>query len=78
MENRRNHARLKVGSQAGANFSLRILVASGGTKLDCDRGLEENKVDIPAELQETLPVAWRSGKGNFDQTDRKLLNFSRT
>lgn len=38
----------------------------------------EVKVDIPAELQEALPVVWRSGKGSFDQKDKKLLNFSRT
>ena len=67
-----------MGTQAGANFSLRNLVIRGGNKRDCYRCLGDNKVNIPAELQETLPVVWRSGEGNFDQKDRELLNFSRT
>lgn len=38
-EDRRNHARLKVGSQAAASFSLRVLVAFGGPEHDYYRCL---------------------------------------
>ena len=53
-------------------------MASGGTKCDCCGALGDNKLDVPAELQEMLPVVWRPGRGNFEQKDRNLLNFSRT
>lgn len=54
-----------MGSWAAASLSLRILVALGGPEHDCYRGLGENKVDIPAELQEILHVVQRSPKGTL-------------
>lgn len=65
-----------MGSQPGANFSLRILVANSGTKHDDYRGLVTMRGIFLQDFKRHC--LWRSRKGNFDQKGRKFLNFSRT